>query len=97
MSKLFLVMLTMLTGTVLFGQPNVNFSHQDLVDKIIQNERFCVRKYEENKIYINSQNIIVSDEGIFIDLNGFDSFPFPNVQSNADGCFLNIQPMPCAS
>ena len=96
MNKLFLVMLTMLTGTFLFGQPNVDILHKDLVDKIIQNDHFCVKGYDENKIYIKPQNILVSDNGIFIDLNGFESYPLSNLQSNLDGCFLKIYPELCA-
>ena len=79
MNKLFFLLINIVSISLLFAQP-LQISQSDLIDKIIQNEQFCVKKYEENKIYIKSQKIIVSDEGLFIDINGYEFYLLPNLQ-----------------
>ena len=91
MIKYFLLFfLIILTGIFPFEQVQVE---DHLMQKIKQNSHYCVHRFEEDKIFINPQNILLSEEGLFLDLNGHEYCALPFLQSNANGCFLSISPM----
>ena len=46
----------------------------------------------DNKIYIRSENITLTDSGIFVNLNGFDHVFVPAIFSDGDGCFISVSP-----
>jgi hypothetical protein len=57
-------------------------------EKVLENEQYCVDTIDNGKIYIKSENIIPTKQGILIDLNGFDQVLAPTVSSNSSGCFV---------
>ena len=55
----------------------------------IENEQlYCVQKWEKHKIYLNPENIQISNHGIHLDLNGTDSIPLSALYSDSAGCFI---------
>lgn len=70
-----------------FSQGNIPCC--SLIEKIIDNQSYCVKKYSNDKIYIKAKNIEILENGIFIKIsdNEFCSVPF--LESNVEGCYLN--------
>ncbi len=59
-----------------------------LIHKIMKNHKYCVNGFEGDKIFIRPENIISTDQGLFLDLNGTDYFPLPLLQFSKNGHFL---------
>ena len=67
---------------------------EECFQNVFENEQYCVDKIENNKVYIKSENIIPTNQGILIDLNGFDKIIAPTLFSDSGGCFMeNLKPM----
>lgn len=62
------------------------------LEHIILNETYCVDRYEEDRVYLKSENLTTTDEGIFLDLNGFEAIQIPSLQSDHSGCSV-IMPL----
>ena len=62
-----------------------------VVQKIKQNEQYCVKKYEQEKIFLNPENISITNEGLILRVNSYESIPIPFLQSNNEGCFISIK------
>jgi len=62
------------------------------VNDILENKDYCVNKIEGSKIYIHSENIVPTEQGILINLNGYDQVLVPHVSSDLGGCF--VEPIP---
>jgi hypothetical protein len=90
-----LVALFFMVANFCYAEANV---YQRQLEKCIQNvfenEQYCVYKIEDNKVYIKSENIIPTEQGILIDLNGFEKTLAPALFSDSGGSFLeDIRPM----
>lgn len=91
MSKLIFMFLSILMGTISFLQADmIQASEGKLIDKLMQNERNCVLKIEGDKIFLQADKIFTTNKGIFLDINGLEYCPLPLLQSNENGCFLQI-------
>jgi|JI102314DRNA_FD_contig_21_14535550_length_690_multi_4_in_0_out_0_1 hypothetical protein len=70
---------------------SVNFLYSEdhhLIHKIIENQWHCVSAFDGDKIFIHPENIFSTDQGLFIDLNGSESFPLPLLQFSKNGHFI---------
>lgn len=59
----------------------------------MNNESYCVNRIEGSKIYIHSENIIPTEQGVLINLNGHDQVYVPLLGSDLGGCFVDTRPM----
>lgn len=66
----------------------VELSEHHLLYQIKKNECFCVEKYIGDKIFLKPENVIFSEDGLLLNLNGSDLALLPLVQRNAQGIFL---------
>jgi len=66
----------------------VQYSEHHLIDKILENHRYCVAAFEGNKIFIRPENIISTDQGLFINVNGAEFYQLPLLQFNKNGHFI---------
>lgn len=58
--------------------------------QIIRNEAYCVKDYDHDKIYLNSENLYPTNEGLLLDLNGGEYILIPALQSDNTGCWVPI-------
>jgi hypothetical protein len=64
------------------------------IQRVFENKQYCIDKIEDTKIYIKSENIVPTEQGVLIDLNGFDKVLAPILFSDVGGCFLkDVRPM----
>lgn len=59
-----------------------------LLDILKETECTCVQGYEEDRIFINPENITLSEEGVILNLDGFKSVAIPLLQGSRNGVFL---------
>lgn len=73
--------------------PNLKASQlhlsEEAIAKIILNENHCVSSYQEDKIYLNHENIYPMENGLFLDLNGVESIPLSNLNADSKGCWIS--------
>ena len=66
----------------------VEISEHHLIHKIVENQRYCVSAFDGDKIFIRPENIVPTNHGLFINLNGSEFSPLPLLQFNANGHFI---------
>ena len=77
-----------LCSSVLFAQePN-----DALISEIMANENVCVRAYVEDKIYLDSERIVLTKEGLFLNLTNRHYIPLPTLYSDQGGCYVLSAP-----
>jgi len=67
----------------------VAFSHEitnDVFEKIICNEAYCVKDYNEDRVYLNAENLYPTNDGMFLDLDGHNYVELISLQSDGHGC-----------
>jgi len=75
-----------------FLQAEQSHPKEHSIDSLFENREYCVDKITDDKIYVKAENVFVTNEGIFVDVNGEDYLPIPMLHSDAFGCFLPFQP-----
>lgn len=96
LKKLFtLVALFFMVANFCYAESNTSQKHlEKCIQNVFDNEQYCVDKIEDNKVYIKSENIIPTDQGVLIDLNGFDKVLAPALFSDSGGSFVkDMRPM----
>ena len=63
-------------------------AYDTMMEAIVSNEETCVKRYQEEKIYLNTQRIYPTDQGMYLDLNGRDYAILPTVYGDANGCYI---------
>lgn len=66
----------------------VKTAEHHLIHKIVENQKYCVASFDGDKIFIRSENIISTNQGLFINLNGSEFYPIPLLQFNKQGHFM---------
>ena len=59
-----------------------------LMHKIIENKGYCVSFFDEDKIFIRPENIVSTNQGLFINLDGFEFHPLPLLQFSRQRHFI---------
>jgi|GEM_PF-2530501 hypothetical protein len=59
-----------------------------LIHKVVENHEYCVSAFDGDKIFIRPENIVPTNQGLFVNLNGSDYFPLPLLQFNRSGHFI---------
>jgi hypothetical protein len=59
-----------------------------LISKLIENRQYCVSAFDGDKIFIRPENIVATDQWLFINLDGFQLYPLPLLQFDNNGYFL---------
>ncbi len=62
-------------------------SQNALIDEIVAHGE-CVAHVTEDKAYIKPENIIPTEQGIFVDLGNDHYVPIPTLFSDAEGCYV---------
>lgn len=83
--------LPIIVCTIFFSLMTSNLLHasEEMVEKILLNENYCVHLYEEDKIYLNHENIYPMENGLFLDLNGIELIPLKNLNADSKGCWIS--------
>jgi hypothetical protein len=70
-----------------------NTVSEEILEKIISNESYCVQKYDydHDRIYLSSENLYPTSNGIFLDLNGNEYIHLPLLQSDNSGCWIRAE------
>ena len=63
-------------------------SENHLLYQIIENESYCVEQYIEEKIVLKPESIIFSRDGLWLNLNGYNSVLLPQVMVNHLGFYI---------
>jgi len=74
-----------------FTLTQVLFSHElteEVFEQIMGHEAYCVKDYDQDKIYLNAENIYPTDEGMFLDLDGYNSIALVGLHSDSQGCWV---------
>ena len=59
-----------------------------LISEIIANENVCVRAYVDDKIYLDAEKIMLTQEGLFLSLDNRNSLHLPTLHSDKNGCYV---------
>lgn len=59
-----------------------------LIQKVVENHRYCVSAFDGDKIFIRPENIVSTNQGLFLNLNGAELYPLPLLQFSRDGHFI---------
>ena len=86
-SKSFCVGLLLPIVTICYAD-NFSSDYIECVKNVLENEYHCVHKIDNDKIYINPENIFPTTQGVFINLNGYDHILAPQISSDLAGCFI---------
>ena len=60
----------------------------EVVKEVLANEIYCVKGEKEDKIYLHSENIKLTEDGLCLDLNGLDVLPLSCLFSDGGGCYI---------
>ena len=63
-----------------------------LISEIIANENVCVRAYVDDKIYLDAEKIMLTQEGLFLSLDNRNSLHLPTLHSDQNGCYVQLAP-----
>lgn len=74
--------------TFCHADSSINDDYVECVKSVLENNYYCVQKIENDKIYINSEKIVPTTQGIFIDLNGYEHVFAPQISSDSSGSFI---------
>lgn len=85
LSSFFIIM------NICYSNSDLTGTSQELIENILDNEAFCVNRIEGDKVYIKSENITPTDQGILIHLNYYDQLFVPNICSDVGGCFVKYK------
>lgn len=89
MNKIKFILLFLLSFLNLYANTTPNQFHEHhLLYKIIKYKNHCVSSIDEDKIFIRPENIISTEQGLFIDLNGSEYHPLPLLQFDHRGHFI---------
>ena len=74
----------------LFQVVMANTISEELLEKIISNESYCVQEYDydRDRIYLRSKSLYPTSDGLFLDLNGNEYIHLPLLQSDNSGCWI---------
>jgi hypothetical protein len=61
-----------------------------LIAEIVANDE-CIAEYAEEKIYLKSERIIPTNEGLFLNLNHRDYIPLRTLNSDDNGCYVQCR------
>ena len=64
---------------------------EEMLNKIISNETYCVQEYDHDKIYLNSDNIYPTSNGLFLNLNANEHLHIPLLRSDNRGCWVHAE------
>lgn len=59
-----------------------------LMDKILENQNYCIEAFEGNKIFIRPENIISTNQGLFIKVNEKELYKLPLIKFNKRGHYI---------
>ena len=65
-----------------------NTISEEILDKIISHEDYCVKGYDQEKIYLHSDNLYPTPNGVFLNLDGHEYIQLPSLQSDNGGCWV---------
>lgn len=88
LNKLFTILVTALGFNTCFAQTAIDFNSDDEALEVILANRSCVAAIEEEKVYLKTDRIYPTNEGLFIDLNGQDSVLLNTLNSDCNGCYV---------
>lgn len=67
---------------------HIKTEEHHLIHKIIKNHGYCVSAFDGDKIFIRPENIISTNQGLFLNLNGSEFYPLPLLQFSKHGHFV---------
>ncbi len=83
--KIFLILL-MLASNYAFSQGG---SHAECpVEVILSNSEYCVKRLDENKIYLNSECLEYVETGMKVNLDGFNEITLSLIRFDSEGPFI---------
>lgn len=89
--KLFSLVISTLLGAIgsLHAETvSIEATEHHLIHKVVENHGYCVSAFEGDKIFIRPENIVPTQQGFFINLNGSEFSPLPLLQFNKNGHFI---------
>jgi hypothetical protein len=87
MKNVFLFILT--TFLFLSQQRGYAFdSEANTYAQILANESYCVKGYDNDKVYLNPENIHTTDQGLLIEVQEGLYMPLSYLQADNTGCYI---------
>jgi hypothetical protein len=89
--KFFSLVIPVLLGTSIVLQAEmgpIQTTEHHLIHKVIENHQYCVSAFEGDRIFIRPENIVPTNQGLFVNLNGSEFCPLPLLQFNKNGHFI---------
>ncbi len=87
---LFVLVVCSVLANFCYANPLSEDSLKEKINHILESKHHCVNKFDDTKIYIHAENLIPTEEGLLIDLNGYETVIAPPVYSDSAGCFIKI-------
>jgi len=84
-----LTLIAFLASSVGFAQAA---TENQVIDKILANEKTCVIGSFEDRIYLNTNRLLPTDQGLYLNLNDADYILLSTLNSDSNGCYV-----PCGS
>ncbi len=74
--------------TMTFVKIDANECHDALLDEIIAIDATCILGRIGEKVYLNPEKIIPSDQGLFLNLQNENYLPLQMIYSDENGCYI---------
>ena len=71
-------------------ETELQFIKKGLIETLIENKICCISLITEDKIFIYPENIVSTEEGNFIKINGSEIYPLPILHKNYEGIYLKV-------
>lgn len=97
MNKLVLLFLTMVMSFFSHLSAVYQMEEGNLIEKVLIHENYCVRCIQEDKIFLQPDKILITDKGIFLDVNGLEYYRLSQLQANEHGCYIQVSFFPTHS
>lgn len=88
MMKMLLLVVTVFLSSIVSARPSYSEWSDSLIQSIHENEASCVDFYEGDKIYLNSDMINATEQGICLNVNDQRIVLLPLLVADKRGCFV---------
>lgn len=85
-----LLILFFLVSFISLNANDVTYQYRSyhLMNKILENQNYCIEAFEGDKIFIRPENIISTNQGLFIKVNEEELYKLPLIKFNKKGHYI---------
>ncbi|GEM_PF-3554452 len=78
-----------LASSIGFAHDATEAANSQVIDEILANTKTCMVGCSEDKIYLNANRLIPTEQGLYLNLNDVDYVLLPTLNSDSNGCYVS--------